>query len=172
MYGFFGNPVRTYVEPRLLAELTFPPYKLLGSCAIFSTPAMADLKDQDLEVINLVDSDADSGSESEEDSSFRLNAKHILVTYAQCGDHVHEELICHVECVCKEKGWSIKSWAAATELHSDGKRHVHIGLKFSARPNIKDPRVFDYPCDCGRVHRAKCYWMDAWRYLCMLCAFE
>lgn len=31
------------------------------------------------------------------------------------------------------------------EKHADGSHHVHIGIHFVKRPNIKDPRVFDKP---------------------------
>lgn len=137
---------------------------------------MAEVKDP--VVIDLSedpDSDVPSDFEDlESKSSFRVSSKHLLLTYSQCGDHTAEDLSSYVMDICKSKGWSLKSWCAATEKHSDGERHVHIGLKFSKRPNIKDPRVFDYECDpsycCSKHVVPKLRVIDAWDYL-MICDF-
>lgn len=50
-----------------------------------------------------------------------------------------------MECICKEKGWPIAKWVGSREKHADGTHHVHIGVHFVKRPNIKDSRVFDFP---------------------------
>jgi len=77
-----------------------------------------------------------------------LSAKSILITYPKCGYHVPEDLYCHVECICKENKWVIEKFVASLESHSDGTKHVHIGLHFIERPNIKNCRIFDMPaCD-------------------------
>lgn len=83
------------------------------------------------------------------DGNFRVAAKNVLITYSKCGDHVSEDLVEHVKCICKEKGWVLKSIIGATEKHADGENHVHIGLKFVVRPNLTRADTFDFPCDCG-----------------------
>ena len=55
-----------------------------------------------------------------------------------------QDLFANLECICKEKGWPIAKWVGSREKHADGTHHVHIGIHFVKRPNIKDPRVFDF----------------------------
>lgn len=89
------------------------------------------------------------GHKNRREVKFRFNAKHLLLTYSQVGEHIYDEFINHIRCVCNEWGISLKSWCGATEHHTDGGQHIHIGLKFSTKPNISDCELFDYPCwDC------------------------
>lgn len=90
------------------------------------------------------------------EGNFRVAAKNVLLTYSKCGDHVSEDLVEHVKCICKEKGWVLKSIVGATEKHADGDNHVHIGLKFMVRPNLTRADTFDFPCDCGCGKRFIC----------------
>ena len=109
-----------------------------------------DENDQDLidteEQLNDEESEAFSDDET---GDFRVAAKHVLITYSKCGDHVAEDLVEHVKEICKTKGWALGSVVGATEKHKDGENHVHLGLKFTKKPNITCSDTFDLPCDCG-----------------------
>lgn len=116
-----------------------------------------------------------AGSDSDgEEGDFRVSAKNVLLTYSQSGDHTAEDLSSYVLDICKSKGWAVKSYCASTEKHSDGENHVHIGLKFSKRPNIKDSRVFDYTCDpsycCSKTFLCFGKWLTDWEF--MLASFD
>lgn len=109
-----------------------------------------DENDQDL--IATEEQVADEESEAfsdDETGDFRVAAKHVLITYSKCGDHVAEDLVEHVKEICKNKGWALGSVVGATEKHKDGENHVHLGLKFTKKPNITVSDTFDLPCDCG-----------------------
>lgn len=95
------------------------------------------------------DSKEDKKESTEVKGNFRVAAKHVLITYARCGDHVAEDLEQHVRCICKDKGWDINKLVATTEKHADGSNHVHIGIKFVKKPNLTRADTFDLPCDCG-----------------------
>lgn len=96
--------------------------------------------------------DGKDSKEEEDDNevgNFRVAAKHVLVTYAKCGDHRAEDLEQHVRCVCKEKGWDISALVGADEKHADKTNHVHFAIKFVKKPNLTRADTFDLPCDCG-----------------------
>lgn len=109
-----------------------------------------DEDDQDLIDTEPQQNDEESDSFSDDETGdFRVAAKHVLITYSKCGDHVAEDLVEHVKEICKNKGWALGSVVGATEKHKDGESHVHLGLKFTKKPNITCSDTFDLPCDCG-----------------------
>jgi len=70
------------------------------------------------------------------DSSFRVQARYVLLTYAQCGDldewRVHDVITSFpAECLI------------ARETHADGGIHLHAFVDFGRRVDIRNPRRFD-----------------------------
>lgn len=75
-------------------------------------------------------------------SSFRFNSQQAFLTYSQAADLTKEIILNHF------KSFSISSHhvvriVVAMESHEDGGQHFHVYLKFSGKPNSRDPRLFD-----------------------------
>lgn len=69
---------------------------------------------------------------------FRVNAKVVMLTYPQSGvlteAKVHETI---------NARWPVKAYIIATELHEDGKPHIHFYVEFLNKINVVNPAAFD-----------------------------
>jgi len=71
---------------------------------------------------------------------FRLNARHCLVTYAQC-PLSKEEILEHL---LSTIGVNIKNYVIAREAHKEGGHHIHCALEFHKKVDWRNPRILDY----------------------------
>jgi len=71
---------------------------------------------------------------------FRLNARHCLVTYAQC-PLPKEEILEHI---LNTIGANIKNYVVAREDHKEAGHHIHCALLFHKKVDWRNPRVLDY----------------------------
>lgn len=71
-------------------------------------------------------------------SQFRLNAKHLFITYPQCGSVTKEQLLTFLQTT-----GGIRRAIIALEQHQDGNNHLHAYIEYTKRLNIKNPRKFD-----------------------------
>lgn len=78
-----------------------------------------------------------AGGEEKKGKEWRLQAKHIFLTYAKC------ELGCHVILDELKDRLGILSWVMCDEQHKDGSGHSHLLIKLDKKPDIKDVRFFD-----------------------------
>lgn len=68
---------------------------------------------------------------------FRLNARNFSLTYPQCNVS-KEELLEHL------KSFKPIYICCAHEEHEDGSPHLHATIRFQAKKDIKNERIFDY----------------------------
>lgn len=67
---------------------------------------------------------------------FRFSAKHVLLTYSQCGELDPHSVVCHLadlgaECII------------GRETHSDGGLHLHAFAMFGRKFSSRNERIFD-----------------------------
>lgn len=72
-------------------------------------------------------------------TTFRLDAKHIGLTYPKC-DLARERVLESLRSVCGDK---YAGAIIAREHHKDGTLHIHAYLRLSRCRQFRDPRVFD-----------------------------
>jgi hypothetical protein len=72
---------------------------------------------------------------------FRLQAKNVFLTFAQCPISKERALV-----LLSEKK-TIEEYVIAEELHEDGNKHLHCFLKFATKLHTRDARFFDLTDD-------------------------
>lgn len=71
---------------------------------------------------------------------FRLQAKHIFLTYSQATDLSKDAILSHIQSVLGER----IVWASiGKEHHQDGNAHFHAVIGLSSKYNIRNERLFD-----------------------------
>lgn len=75
--------------------------------------------------------------QSDDKADFRLQAKNIFLTYAQCNKSVED-----IVNVLREK-FEFDKYTGVVEKHKDGNPHVHLLIKLTEKPDIRDCRSFD-----------------------------
>lgn len=74
--------------------------------------------------------------------AFRLNSSGIFLTYSQC-PATKEQILEAIQTLAGAKGWQLKKYLIAQELHEDGNYHIHAFFKFEKKLDIRDSHVFD-----------------------------
>ena len=69
---------------------------------------------------------------------FRLAAKELFLTYAQCSNS-RDELLAFLQA----KG-SLTAYAICNETHEDGSPHLHALVRYNPRIDTIDSRFFDF----------------------------
>lgn len=69
---------------------------------------------------------------------FRVNAKAILLTYAQCGKLDAKELY-----TVMNTRWPVKGYLIGREKHADGSPHMHAYFEFVNKLDVKNATAFD-----------------------------
>jgi len=70
--------------------------------------------------------------------TFRLQAKHVLLTFSQC-TLTKDQLFDHFSSFRE-----LDHILVAQELHQDGNTHFHCYVSFHSKPNIRNERHFDF----------------------------
>lgn len=96
--------------------------------------------------------------------NFRFNRRSGFFTYPQSGTLTRERVLGFFQ-----SSWDLKKYLIVTELHQDGHPHIHCGITFSKKLDIKNAeRVFDidgYHCNIGsRRDKKEIVWSDVERY--------
>jgi len=91
--------------------------------------------------------------------SFRINAINISLTYPQCTSskqNLYEHLLQLTHGTHK-----VSKLLIGQESHADGGIHFHCYLKWDSKPNIRDPRFFDFEGNHPNVSacRATSHWI-------------
>lgn len=88
----------------------------------------------------------DSGNASMEKSvkKYRLNAKNFFLTFPQCTEEKKIVLQRLMSSSLKEK---VQWCMISQECHQDGEKHLHLGICFNVKLNIRKPDFFDFLCE-------------------------
>lgn len=74
---------------------------------------------------------------------FRLQAQQLLLTYSQTGPNGKDDVYGALVVKLSKLGLGVSRAVYADEFHKDGGRHVHVLLRLSKRPNVRDARFAD-----------------------------
>lgn len=88
-------------------------------------------------------SSSDDASETQTNNqNFRIDARHLELTYSRCNATVEDFTEFLNTSILKKT--QCHSWFAAREYHQDGTPHYHVLVKFNKRQSFRDPRAFDH----------------------------
>jgi len=73
---------------------------------------------------------------------FRVNAKCVMLTYAQCGKLDAKELY-----TIMNSRWPVKGYLIGRERHADGSPHLHGYFEFVNKLDVKNATAFDVKCN-------------------------
>lgn len=73
-------------------------------------------------------------------SAFRMNAKNVFLTYAQCGitKEAMQDYLVNLE------GDRIAWMVIAREKHADGNPHLHVQIQYEEARNVRNPAHYDF----------------------------
>lgn len=81
--------------------------------------------------------------------SFRIQAKHVFITYPQF-DCDKMELLQHLQSL-----YAIEKAIIARELHADGEPHIHAYISWKKKIDCRDERKFDYKGKHPNIQKCK-----------------
>lgn len=84
--------------------------------------------------------------------AFRLQGKHLSLTYPRCNGS-REELLTHLREKCAT--WGIKYWAISQEAHEDGGNHLHAAIGLNRKCDIRNASLLDFQDSHGNYQAAR-----------------
>lgn len=95
-----------------------------------------------------------STSTTRDQSTFRLNATQLFLTYPQCSLDPTEALQLLTEALKKKKR-TISEYLIAKEKHKDGNDHLHVWLKLDKKVDIRSASLLDLKNHHGNYQSAR-----------------
>lgn len=93
------------------------------------------------------------GESSESGTGFRINRKHVALTYSQCYIPDKETLKEAIDIIANHYSWEIEKWIIGQEFGEDGLNpHYHVSLYFKEKIDLKNPLGFDIPYNDAVYH--------------------
>lgn len=81
---------------------------------------------------------------------FRLQGKHLFLTYPQCG--LKKEIALEIlRAILRQEGIGLAEHLIAEETHEDGSPHLHCYLQLSEKLATRKPRIFDLESATGET---------------------
>lgn len=87
------------------------------------------------------------------ETSFRLNAKNLFLTYPQIGNEITKQnMLDHIE---SKFVMNVNQYIVAEEEHLDGNKHFHVYINVISKVNVKSQTYLDYNGKHGNYQTVK-----------------